>query len=162
MRTGFAMTEEPEDPEDVVLLMMAFVVHVAEKATERAILYAEHKGFQKARASDMVKSMKYTAMSILNHQNFIERLIEITQEIKDNVSDSEEEFETDSEEETDSEGENEPEILEMGPANKCSCAPCVDIRRFSRNWTYWVPTNPLQVSMRNAINRAISDQMLDV
>ena len=40
MRTGFSLINEDQpQSDDLALLLMAFVVHVAEKATERAIDY---------------------------------------------------------------------------------------------------------------------------
>ena len=159
MRTGFSLiNEEQTNPDELYLILMAFIVHVAEKATERSVIYAKHKGFMKARAKDMVRSMKYTAMSILNQPDFMQRILAIKEEIRESADS----LSSDSEDSESSEEGEQSEELEFGPSNKCYCEICNDTRRFSNNWEHWKPTHFIQVAMRNAINRAIADQMIDV
>jgi len=184
MKSGFNNVTLDENNEDVIeskLQLTSLITVFMENAMKTAEIYTKHSNRKTITSKDITISLKREMFTFLNNDDIEERALQIYQEFKEEIEQSNSEDET-SEEYT-SEDESIDEDIDPDPLgnfchiydkknnldnkdNKeddieddsedfkkstCECNICVEANKYNEQWKDWKPSNNIEEILHSAI-----------
>ena len=167
MKTGFDLnasySPETNFEEQAELFAEALTAYIATRALDTAVEFAEHAGRKTITQYDLVPSLQYIGTQLYSDDNMMEEIKKIMENMRDDNSEYDSDDFSGSEEYSGSEesGSETSEVDEKNiKMNDCQCTVCTNIRAIHANWHRWNPTDPFQLSIKQAVDRMCSDELI--
>lgn len=122
--------------------LQALVMLFAEKALRNAASYVEHANRKIVQMKDIKNCMKVEAMLFCKRHNTLNEAKELLEEM---YAAEQEEDNNDNDIFT-----NEDEEWTL---SNCPCPLCIIVKNLEQQWESWVPTTPLEISLKNNIDK---------
>lgn len=166
MQTGFAPVEEPSRPDpDQMIKVKCLMVAFLEKATTFAAVYAKEAGRNTVTANDVKYAMQYLAHEFFESPDLFDHVsenmdayndtatmkaLEAYTEVMEASTDEEDDLDSGSDSETASNASSEDAFTEVAHSTN---PIVIKMNQYHREWDSWEPTDEVQRSMKNAIDR---------
>jgi len=173
IQSGSSTFQQPTQPDsDDLLKVKCLLMTFLEKATELGAMYANEAGRNTVTAQDVKYSMQYLAHEFMDSPDMVEQaeanlplwydkptidaVNHCTEDMKasmESVDESESESEAESDDGT-STSSTEDEFTEIVFSEN----PIVlKMNQYNREWSTWEPTDQVQISMKNAIDKLATE-----
>jgi hypothetical protein len=135
--------------ENILVLLGIFI----DDASRLAALYTKHSNRKIVSKIDIGLALKTRAFhgdSFWNRSDIQER-IRVMQDILNEENQSENESESEEEMEEEENDNDDTEWIQ----SSCTCDVCSTLNQIDDHWNNWNPTSRMEISIKNAINKAI-------